>query len=328
MTMDPISKVPTRVLILSDTHGDDVLYDGVPPGEKQIDVVIHCGDLTEESKLHEFRASLALLQRIEAPLKLVIAGNHDFTLDKTAFTDIIQSSQKPIEASLIKQEFGEFGEALELLTEPSAGITFLHEGNHTFRLNNGALLRVYASPYTPSKSNWGFTYSPNTDHEWAIAKDTDIVVTHGPPQGVLDRTQSRERAGSPSLFAAVARARPMVHCFGHIHEAWGARLVRWRDALDESVMPSHFNAIDNGQSKTIASLSTLVSERTETEVGEDNDGPDPKPRTYAKAAISRGGDSPGEVRTHTMFVNASIQGLSEGQSQLPWIVDLDLCPAD
>lgn len=49
------------------------------------DVAIHCGDLTEESKLEEYRASIQLLKDIHAPLKLVIAGNHDFTMDIPAF---------------------------------------------------------------------------------------------------------------------------------------------------------------------------------------------------------------------------------------------------
>ena len=42
------------------------------------DVAIHCGDLTDGSLLEEFRGAIRLLRDIDAPLKLVIAGNHDF----------------------------------------------------------------------------------------------------------------------------------------------------------------------------------------------------------------------------------------------------------
>lgn len=59
----------TRFLILSDTHAND----WAPP-DAPVDVAIHCGDLTEESKLHEFRHALRMLRNIKADLKLVIAG--------------------------------------------------------------------------------------------------------------------------------------------------------------------------------------------------------------------------------------------------------------
>jgi 3',5'-cyclic AMP phosphodiesterase CpdA len=79
--------VPTRFLILSDTHGEDVLIPNLP-----VDVAIHCGDLTDESKLDEFRQSVQLLERINAPPKLVIAGNHDFTLDTGNFREKVAHS--------------------------------------------------------------------------------------------------------------------------------------------------------------------------------------------------------------------------------------------
>lgn len=69
--------VKTRFLIISDTHAEE--FPPIP--DLPVDVAIYCGDLTDESKLHEFQASLRLLQNIDAPLKLVIAGNHDLTLD-------------------------------------------------------------------------------------------------------------------------------------------------------------------------------------------------------------------------------------------------------
>lgn len=36
----------------------------------------------------------------------------------------------------------------------------------------------------------------------------DVVMTHGPPKVIMDYTHSGERAGSPELFRALARARP------------------------------------------------------------------------------------------------------------------------
>ena len=57
----------------------------------------------------------------------------------------------------------------------------------------------------------------------AIPTGIDILVTHGPPRGVLDRVVSGERVGSSALADAVARVRPRLHVFGHIHEARGQK---------------------------------------------------------------------------------------------------------
>lgn len=77
------SRIAIRVLVMSDTHGDP--HKHKHSTTVKADVVIHCGDLTEESKLHEFEASLKLLQQFDAPLKLVIAGNYDWILDGAVF---------------------------------------------------------------------------------------------------------------------------------------------------------------------------------------------------------------------------------------------------
>jgi len=131
----------------------------------------------------------------------------------------------PLDSDLVEREYGHFGEAralFEMEDAKAANIVFLDEGTHRFTLANGASLTVYASPYTPSVSDWGFQYHPQEGHDWAIGSEVDVVVTHGPPKGVLDYTDSRQRAGSDSLFAAVARAKPQMHCFGHVHEGWGS----------------------------------------------------------------------------------------------------------
>ena len=77
------SSVNTRFLILSDTHGIEFGPEVVPL--QRADVVIHCGDLTQGSTLAEYRATIRLLESLQAPLKLVIAGNHDWTLELPKF---------------------------------------------------------------------------------------------------------------------------------------------------------------------------------------------------------------------------------------------------
>ncbi|KAK4158008.1 Metallo-dependent phosphatase-like protein [Chaetomidium leptoderma] len=311
--------INTRLLILSDTHADD--------GQLRLsaDVAIHCGDLTEESKLCEFVASIRLLKGIRAPLKLAIAGNHDFTLDTPLFRRKIAEAVPALDPDLVKKEFGEYGEARQLLA--AAGIVLLGEGRHQFTLDNGALLTVYASPYTPSPhAEMGFQFKPKDGHNFEIGPGVDVAITHGPPRGVLDMTDSKERGGCEELFAEVARARPRLHCFGHIHEGWGAKSVAWR-GREATASPSHFTDIDNGRSATLDTLASFKPGKWDT----------PELATEKKARLERytaqgycsarsGPLHPKEdAAAQTLFVNAAIQSLEEeGPSQLPWLVEMEL----
>ncbi|KAI4601607.1 hypothetical protein KJ359_011738 [Pestalotiopsis sp. 9143b] len=197
-----------------DTHGEAF---EVP--SRGVDVAIHCGDLTDESKLAEFRTTFDLLHKLDAPLKLVIACNHDFTLDILTFQNRLSEVVEPIEPELVKTEFGDYGEARQLIDEAKdPGVIFLDEGDHQFTLANGASLKVHATPFNPSKGGWGFQYSPETGRQFLISKDPDLVISRGPPLGVIDYTDSGRRAGCPHLFGAVAISGSRMHCFGHIHE--------------------------------------------------------------------------------------------------------------
>ncbi|KAI5863936.1 ser/Thr protein phosphatase family protein [Durotheca rogersii] len=317
------SFVKTKILILSDTHGMSLA--GKIPSQPA-DVAIHCGDLTEESKLDEFRATLELLRAIKAPLKLVIAGNHDFTLDTLSFRKKVEEARPRLEPELVAKFYGQYEEARCLLLDAKKdGIYLLDEGIHRIGLQNGATLAIYASPYTPSLGDWGFQYRPCEGHTFSIKEGTDIMITHGPPRGILDRTNSRERAGCPDLFTAAAKVKPRIHCFGHIHEGWGARMVTWRETLSEK--PSHLTDIDNSRSFVIEQLNTL--QRGKFDTPEDAKRKEEKVRKYAEqkfcgASYCYGDRTVPEAGKQTLFVNASVKGDEDMPIQLPWLVELEL----
>ena len=56
-----------------------------------------------------------------------------------------------------------------------------------------------------------------------IPAHVDVLITHGPPHGVLDRTEAGESVGCEELLAATRRTRPRLHAFGHIHQGHGWR---------------------------------------------------------------------------------------------------------
>jgi Icc-related predicted phosphoesterase len=51
-------------------------------------------------------------------------------------------------------------------------------------------------------------------------------MTHGPPHSILDQVDG-QNLGCPNLLHAVSRTKPLMHCFGHIHEGHGANIVIW-----------------------------------------------------------------------------------------------------
>ncbi|CAD0081501.1 unnamed protein product [Aureobasidium vineae] len=314
------SQLPSRILVISDTHGVNL----ASGHRESVDLIIHCGDFTQESNLDEFKQAISLLKSLVAPLRLVIAGNHDFTLDTPVFAQkLIEANlQPPHKDKAVKQAYGDFGEARSLLdAQRDAGIIFLDEGTHEIKLSNGALLRIYASPYIPSKAgSWGFCYDPTEGHDWKIGKDIDIVITHGPPKGILDYKHNKQRVGCSDLFGAIAKARPLMHCFGHIHEAWGAKKVTWQDT-ECSDLPSHFTDMDNDNSELIESLVTLRPGKFDSPAGKKLK--EEKLRKlvqtgycYTAPTLQRG--------MHTLFVNAAIEGAETETQQSPWLVELDL----
>lgn len=192
------SNVKTRFFVISDTHGVDLPNRYLQPA----DVAIHCGDLTTESKLDEFESAIRLLKRVDAPLKLAIAGNHDFTLDTPMFKKKVAEANEPLDPGLVRRVYGDYEEARNMFD--NSGVILLDEGIHHLTFQDGALLTVYASPYTPSLGDWGFQYHPDQGHDFAIPSNVDVAITHGPPKGIMDFANG-QRAGGSGLFGAVAR---------------------------------------------------------------------------------------------------------------------------
>jgi Icc-related predicted phosphoesterase len=175
-----------RIVAISDTHGRHRSLE-IPAG----DVLVHAGDLSmrgEPEVLADLDDFLGSQPHAE---KLVIAGNHDFSLQD------------------------EPEETAALFT------------NCTYLFDEAALvagLRVYGSPWQPWHHDWAFNLrrGPEIRAVWdRIPADTDLLVTHGPPAGILDRTRHGLEVGCEDLLRAVERVRPKAHVFGHIHEAPG-----------------------------------------------------------------------------------------------------------
>ncbi|KAJ7689452.1 Metallo-dependent phosphatase-like protein [Mycena rosella] len=216
----------TRFVLLSDTH--NATFD--PPAG---DVLIHTGDLTQRGTLDELKTTMDWLCALPHPLKIIIAGNHDLAVHREWYDDNWQRKRHKTKES---------AEAItELLKGPravAANLVYLEDEQYTFRVHEGGKeWSVYGSPWSPLFGNWAFGY-PRAEGKALTSRfpHTDILLTHGPPQHVLDITNADARVGCAALAARVRALRPRLHVFGHIHEARGAYLHLWdRNAGDDAL---------------------------------------------------------------------------------------------
>ncbi|KAG8949737.1 hypothetical protein FRC04_008277 [Tulasnella sp. 424] len=201
----------TRFICISDTHGARF---GVPPG----DVLLHTGDLTRKGTVSELRSTMDWLASLRHPFKIVIAGNHDRALD-------------PNKRAKPSRDL-DHAAALNLMTSPQARASNIHYLNcESFQIpsiDGRKSWNLYGSPWTPWYHAYLASLPPGVvDH---ISPDADIVMTHGPPRGVLDLTRKEGvHAGCPTLLNRITELKPRLHVFGHIHESRGSRVQRWEN---------------------------------------------------------------------------------------------------
>ena len=53
----------------------------------------------------------------------------------------------------------------------------------------------------------------------------DVLITHGPPHGILDSVQDGVSVGCRHLQKKTAEIKPKFHFFGHVHESSGTRKI-------------------------------------------------------------------------------------------------------
>ena len=185
---------PIRCMVISDTHDQFPDTTNLP----SVDVLLHCGDMSQIGGLSEYRRAIAGMQKINAELKLVIAGNHDISLDPTwRLENLDEDEDDPNEPLKAKKLF-----------EDAQGIFYLEEGLYSFQLRSDTSFTIYASPYTLEFHGYAFAYDPEEGHFSSVPESVDILMTHGPPKldiagYKLDINHKSEPCGCPHLAKAM-----------------------------------------------------------------------------------------------------------------------------
>lgn len=158
------------------------------------DILIHCGDFTKKGSSDDIESFLNWFASQDYTYKVFVAGNHDF-----GFENEKRTKSENLAASL--------------------GLIYLNDSEV-----NIEGLKIWGSPVQPEFFNWAFNRSRGNEikkHWDLIPSDTDILITHGPPFGILDLCAHGERVGCEELLKKVFEVKPKVHAFGHIHEDYG-----------------------------------------------------------------------------------------------------------
>jgi Icc-related predicted phosphoesterase len=180
-----------KVWTISDTHMQHHFLN-IP---EDIDIVIHAGDSTNSynwvNNEIEFEEFIYWFSNLPIKYKVLIAGNHDAWGIKKYNNDKIKD----------------------------LGIIYL---DHEYAEIENRL--IFGSPYTPTFNNWHFMVDKSKIARYweALVEGIDILITHGPPKGILDlsidRNHKLDLCGDSALFKKVIKVKPDYHIFGHIHD--------------------------------------------------------------------------------------------------------------
>ena len=203
-----------KFVCISDTHG---LHKKLTIPEA--DMIIHSGDFTGRGKVAEIKEFCEWYGKLPHKHKILIAGNHDWGF---------QTKNK---------------ECVQICKDN--GITYLQDSHVII---DG--LKIHGSPQTPEFAGWAFNCWRTEKEEqlndeyhggykwigrfWKmIPDDVDILITHGPPMGILDYCDNGY-VGCVELLKHIEQKKPTFHIFGHIHEGRGEEIGEFTTHINAS----------------------------------------------------------------------------------------------
>lgn len=205
-----------KICCISDTHSQHKKIN-LPGG----DLLIHSGDCSG-SELEEALEFLDWFQGQNYRYLILVPGNHD---------SIFELIPELMEEECKKR-------SIILLNDSGCEI----EG-----------IKVWGSPVQPWFCDWAFNRHRGADiqkHWDLIPKDTEILITHGPPHRIGDeivkRDGSIEHVGCEDLYRSILQTEVKLHVFGHVHEGSGCSYVEGRTFINASSIDERYRLKDPG----------------------------------------------------------------------------------
>lgn len=193
-----------KFVAISDTHNQHSKLE-LP----EADVIIHAGDCTGTGTTKQIKEFCEWYGSLDYKYKILVAGNHDWGFEEN----------------------------------PRKHRAICEENNIIYLQDSGCEImgvNIWGSPQTPEFCDWAFNCW-RTEEEWLVDRqddilgkgydfigkywdkvpaNTDILVTHGPAYGILDKCPNS--VGCELLLEKIKEISPSYHIFGHIHEGSGS----------------------------------------------------------------------------------------------------------
>lgn len=205
-----------RIVMTSDTHG---MHDMVriPHG----DILIHAGDFSgDDHTLADLAKFATWIEKQPHAHKILIAGNHDWIFER----------DHDLAKSICNVH----------------GINYL-QGDSCMIQDT----LFWGSPVTPEFCNWAFNRKRGEEirANWeSIPRDTDVLITHGPPHNILDYNPADKfHCGCQDLRDHVQLIRPKLHVFGHIHAGYGWSQNEHTTFINASACDEHYSPSNSPQ---------------------------------------------------------------------------------
>lgn len=198
-----------KIVAISDTH-ERVHLLKMPPG----DVLIHSGDITNRGSIPKLAEFAKWLKDQPYEHKVIICGNHDFCF---------QNANHDIAVNLIQE----------------AGAIYLQDSGTTIDGVN-----FWGSPWQPWFYDWAFNLPRGAKiaEKWSfIPDDTHVLITHGPPRGILDLVEEdwggSKHEGCDDLINRINQLSQLkLHVFGHLHFQGGHTFKRHSKVFANAAM--------------------------------------------------------------------------------------------
>ena len=189
-----------HLLHLSDSHNQHRSLENLP----EADIIVHSGDFSFAGTRAEFLDFLNWFLGLDYQHKIFIGGNHDYFLEG--------KSQKDIQKMLPKNCHYLF----------HSGVTIEN-------------IKFWGVPMFVSEDIDGSYFRKIK----RIPKNTDILISHNPPFGILD-LDGKINFGCVDLLEKIVEIKPKFHLFGHIHNAYGIEKSKHTTFSNASILNGNY----------------------------------------------------------------------------------------
>lgn len=198
-----------KITCLSDTHNlhNDIILEGG-------DILIHAGDATIVGNEKELRRFVKWLAVQPYKHKVWIAGNHDWGMEFDQAAYEAWCARRMRNARRLSQIRNTI---LSLCQE--LGVIYLN--NSGVELEG---LKIWGSPDQPAFCGLAFNRNHKflEEHWKFVPEDTNILITHCPAYGILDKLETGENVGDENLLNRTKQLCNLkLHVCGHIHPSYG-----------------------------------------------------------------------------------------------------------